>query len=644
VLAASNFVLPARAGGQVVAHDTSSTSKQHILAPVIVGASRVERRVQDEPERVEVLSGEDVGEKTVMHPASPVTLLSEMPGVRVQTTSPGLGGAGVRLQGLRGRYTLLLADGLPLYGSSSEGLGFLQIPPLDLAQAEVIKGAATALYGPSAAGGVLNLISKRPPRTGPAEREVLLNQTSRKGSDGLVWLADSLSANTGYTIIGGAHNQEPVDINRDGWTDIPGFRRLEARPRFFWKSPQGSSAMLTVGAATEKRNSGFVNASTRYRIAANTHRGDIGAIVHKVNGRGDVFTLRSSVNQQWQDRQYGDSTESDRRGTAFAEGSIAQSFGRHQTLIGAAAQRDGLSSERLAQTRYQFFTMSLFGQETFTPADRLAVTGTARFDRHNRYGTFFSPRLSALLHPGEGWAARVSAGQGFFAPTPLVEQSGAVGLSRERGFNDLSAETIRQASADLTRTVAALEVTGTVFRSELRHAVVVRETATNGTITLLNSPVPTRTSGASLYALYNRDPISITALYGFTQSREWSPEKNRVVDAELTPRHSAGLDFAIDSDESGTRAGLEIFYTGRQSLEDDPYRKVSVPYTTVGILVEQKIAHVSIFVNGENLTGVRQTRFDPLLLPGRSATGNWITSEWAPLEGRMINAGLRVSF
>src|SRR2546428_12190785 len=59
------------------------------------------------------------------------------------------------------------------------GLGLLQIPPLDLRQAEVIKGAATALYGPAALGGVVNLVSRSP----SDRQEILLNQTSRSGTD-----------------------------------------------------------------------------------------------------------------------------------------------------------------------------------------------------------------------------------------------------------------------------------------------------------------------------------------------------------------------------------------------------------------------------------------------------------------------------
>ena len=51
-----------------------------------------------------------------------------------------------------------------------------------------------------------------------------------------------------------------------------------------------------------------------------------------------------------------------------------------------------------------------------------------------------------------------------------------------------------------------------------------------------------------------------------------------------------------------------------------------------------------LFINGENLTGVRQTRWDPLLRPTRAADGRWTVDAWAPLEGRNINGGVRVRF
>jgi iron complex outermembrane receptor protein len=84
---------------------------------VIVTATRTNTRLQDQPVRVEVIDREEIEEKALMTPGSVAMLLGETTGLRVQTTSPALGAANVRIQGLRGRYSQLVADGLPLYGA-----------------------------------------------------------------------------------------------------------------------------------------------------------------------------------------------------------------------------------------------------------------------------------------------------------------------------------------------------------------------------------------------------------------------------------------------------------------------------------------------------------------------------------------------
>ena len=120
---------------------------------VTVYATRSDRRLQDSPLRVETLAREEIEEKMLMTPGDIVMMLNEMGGLRVQTTSPSLGAASVRIQGMNGRYTRFLSDGLPLFGQQGGGLGLLQIPPMDLGQVEVIKGASSALYGAGAMAG-----------------------------------------------------------------------------------------------------------------------------------------------------------------------------------------------------------------------------------------------------------------------------------------------------------------------------------------------------------------------------------------------------------------------------------------------------------------------------------------------------------
>ena len=92
------------------------------------------------------------------------------------------------------------------------------------------------------------------------------------------------------------------------------------------------------------------------------------------------------------------------------------------------------------------------------------------------------------------------------------------------------------------------------------------------------------------------------------------------------------------------RVGLEAYFTGQQRLEDNPYRSQSQGYVLLGGLGERRFGRVRLFVNAENLGGVRQTRFDALVRPFQAADGRWTVDAWAPLDGRVINGGVRLSF
>ncbi|RYE12109.1 MAG: TonB-dependent receptor, partial [Sphingobacteriales bacterium] len=151
------------------------------LEEVQVSATRSSRRIANIPTRVEVISGEELDEKGNMKPGDIRMLLSETTGIQTQQTSATSSNSSIRIQGLDGRYTQIIRDGLPLYSGFSGGLGLLQIAPLDLKQVEVIKGSSSTLYGGGAIAGLVNLISKTP---GDAPRlDLLLNGTSALGLD-----------------------------------------------------------------------------------------------------------------------------------------------------------------------------------------------------------------------------------------------------------------------------------------------------------------------------------------------------------------------------------------------------------------------------------------------------------------------------
>ncbi|MCZ6754180.1 MAG: TonB-dependent receptor plug domain-containing protein [Gemmatimonadetes bacterium] len=276
----------------------------------VVASTRTARRIEDQPMRVEVLNREEVEEKMLMTPGDIGMMLNEMGGLRVQATSPSLGAASVRIQGMRGRYTRFLSDGLPLFGSQPGGLGLLQIPPMDLHQVEVIKGVASALYGAGAMGGVVNLISRRPGEE--PEREVLVNRSTHGATDGVLWLSSPLTESWGVTFLGGGHAQQQTDVDGDGWADLPQYGRGVARPRLFWDDGRGQSFFATVGTTLENRTGGTQPGAVLpatgmpYRESLETRRFDLGTLWQMLPAGRYVLTARATWARQWHAHQFGE--------------------------------------------------------------------------------------------------------------------------------------------------------------------------------------------------------------------------------------------------------------------------------------------------------------------------------------------------
>jgi iron complex outermembrane receptor protein len=612
---------------------------------IIVQATRSRRRVQDEPIRVEVITQEEIEEKALMRPGNIGMLVAETGGVRVQVTSPALGAANIRVQGMDGRYTQLLADGLPLYGQSSS-LGLLQIPPTDLGRVEVIKGAASALYGPSALGGVINLVSRKP---GEAfEGEALLNATTRNGQDLTAYLATPLASGLGGSITGGLHRQKRQDLDKDGWIDMAGYDRWSVRPRLFFEGIDGAKVFATVGAMGEDRRGGTLPGATvpsgdEYRQEQRTARLDAGLVAEMpVQGWG-IASIRASAMNQKHRHRFGPVAENDQHRTRFAETSLAGGSKRTPWIAGLAFQGDYYRNRAFRDFNYDFAAPAIFGQVEYDFSDQLTVAGSARVDFHNEYGTQFSPRLSMLYRTGP-WKVRASLGRGFYAPTPFVDETEAAGLSRLEPLGDLKAETAQTASIDFGYARGRIETSVTFFAADIRNSTRVVAGAAPDKVRLVNVDGSTRIRGSELLLRYRLRPFTVTGSYVYVDASEPDDAGTGRVRVPLTPKHTAAL-VAMWEDHDKGRLGLEVYYTGRQRLEDNPYRTRSRPYFHVGLLGELVVTdHLKIFANAENILGVRQTKYDPLLLPAQLTDGRWTVDVWAPTDGFVLNGGIRLRF
>ena len=623
----------------------------HVALPEgLIATRRDVRRGVDEATSVEVTDRDALNEQIDKSPATISDLLTRIDGVRVQPLSAGSAGAAIRIRGMPGRYTKLLMDGLPLFGATPEGLDPLQVSALGVDHVEVIEGVTSALYGPTALGGVVNVVSAAP----TSSSEAVVNGTSREGADVAMWQTHTFTPRWSASLLAGRHTQSAGDADGDGWTDINGYKRIVVRPRVYWSRSDHSTWFMTGGWTSENRRSGtFGDARLPdYRMYSNdaaTRRADAGTVGRILLDTNTFVTVRASMTREWRTRWYGEDREANRRSTIFSDVALTKSLGEHTLVGGVALERDQYTALDTRQQSYRYTTPALFGEHTWTPDPRLAVTSSARLDLHSEFGDFVSPRVSLVVRPAEEWTARLSAASGVYAPTPLTDETEAYGLSHVRP-TAREAEHATGWSLDVNRMKGAVELRGSAYRTIVNHPLVVRTEGEE--LQLVNGDEPSRTQGIDVSARYRMRPLRFTASYSYIDATrpeigqlfgidfEFDTTMRRVV--PLNPRHSLSLDVTHER-ENDRLVGLEARFVGTQRLSDTLYT-ASRPYVTLDARLEKHVRGAILFVHGKNLTGVRQSQFFPVVLDASGAAGQWTRDVWAPLDGFIMNAGLRLKY
>jgi iron complex outermembrane receptor protein len=190
-----------------------------------------------------------------MKPGDIRMMLNESTGIQTQQTSATSYNSSIRIQGLDGKYTQILRDGLPLYSGFSGGLSLLQIVPLDLKQVEVIKGASSTLYGGGAIAGLVNLISKTPKEK--RELSFMLNGTSALGLDASGFYSQKFNK-IGTTIFASYNKGTAYDPANIGLTAIPKFNRYTINPKLFVYFNEKTNLNVGINTTIEDRIGGDI--------------------------------------------------------------------------------------------------------------------------------------------------------------------------------------------------------------------------------------------------------------------------------------------------------------------------------------------------------------------------------------------------
>jgi len=198
---------------------TAHSQEQRIeLDPLVVTGTRSERRLSEVPVRTELVDREEIQKTQSRTVADAIEWTN---GIRVENDCQNCNFQQVRMLGLPGNFTQILADGRPSLSSLAAVYGVEQIPTALIQRIEIVKGGGSALYGPGAIAGVINVIPRTPAEDGGYFKygyDTMGGKPNHLLEGGIDYLKEDGSA--GITFFGQSSEINPIDINRDGFTDV----------------------------------------------------------------------------------------------------------------------------------------------------------------------------------------------------------------------------------------------------------------------------------------------------------------------------------------------------------------------------------------------------------------------------------------
>lgn len=609
---------------------------------VVVRATRISRTIANIPTRVEVISGEELTEKGNMKPGDIRMMLNESTGIQTQQTSATSFNAGIRIQGLEGRYTQILRDGYPLYSGFSGGLSILQIAPLDLQQVEVIKGAASTLYGGGAIAGLVNLVSKTPVK----EREVsfLANGTTAGGLD-LSGFYRQRYGKAGLTLFASRNSNKPFDPADIGLTAIPKFERYTINPRLFLYGKK-TTADVGITYITEDRTGGSMDyikhKGTGFFEKNNTDRitTQVG-IAHKLSEASNL-QFKNSYSRFDRVITIPTYTFDALQQSSFSELTWNRNGQKADWVIGANVLTDDLTEQgQTADPKrdYHYNTYGLFIQNAWSISDKFVLESGLRGDYVNEYGFELLPRISAMIRVSPKLTTRIGGGFGYKSPTIFTEEAEKIQFQNVLPIDINNSKNERSIGGNWDinyRTnfgAVGFSLNHLFFYTKLKNPLVMVG-APGGKVQFQNSTGYLDTKGmeTNLRFTYNHFKLFIGYTYTdanshYTSAKEWLP---------LTARHRLNNVLMYEIEDK-LKIGLEAYHFSKQRLNDGTFGK---PYWITGLMAEKLWEKFSLFINFENFTDTRQSKFD-IIYTG--TIDNPVFKDiYAPVEGFVVNGGIKV--
>jgi outer membrane receptor for ferrienterochelin and colicins len=447
---------------------------------VVTGTKTFKRRTQS-PVIVNVIDSRQLENVQACNLAEG---LKFQPGLRVETDCQTCNYTQLRMNGLTGGYSQILINGRAIFSPLTGLYGMEQIPTNMIDRIEVVRGGGSSLYGSSAIGGIVNVITKTPNSNNYSlgyDFSIINGDTQDKVISGNATVISG-NKNSGATFFVNNRNRGWYDHNGDNFSELPSLRDNTFGATLFLLPSKNQKLEANLGSIHEYRYGGEMidgiphfsmqseervhdvllgnldyqinfndsrSSFIAYLAAQQTNRTHYTGIRPEIGSAADVIHLENPP--------YGTSLNTTKQAGFQINHTINKFFGPNVLTLGSEVVADDVMDE-ISTYNYivdqKVVTQGVFFQSDWELTKSFNLLSGARFDKHSLLDDIVvSPRLSFLYKLRRETQFRLTYSTGFRAPqafdTDLHMAFSGGGISRIILADDLKQERSKSLSASV---------------------------------------------------------------------------------------------------------------------------------------------------------------------------------------------------
>lgn len=457
------------------------TESSFTFNDVVVTGTKTFKRKTDSPVIVNVVSSRTL---EAVQACNLSEGLKFQPGLRVETNCQTCNYTQLRMNGLAGGYSQILINGRPVFSPLTGLYGMEQLPVNMIERIEVVRGGGSSLYGSSAVGGTVNVITKIPTDDTYELNYTYQNINGQTHDNVLSGNATLVSdaENSGVSFFMNHRERGLYDHNKDNFSELSLLENTSLGTSAFFLPNDNQKIEFSLSHLNEFRYGGEMVDKPAYltqQSEERTHNVWMANLDYQINFNNDNTSLITyaawqntkrkhytgifpdepeDIQNHLENAPYGTSNTTTLNGGLQLNHRLANFLsGENVMTFGSEYVMDDVYDE-IAAYRYlidqKTTDFGTFLQSDWEILEDLTLLSGVRMDVHNLIDKpMFSPRASLLYKYKTSTQFRLNYGTGFRAPqafdTDLHIAFAGGGISRVQLSPDLAPETSQSLSASV---------------------------------------------------------------------------------------------------------------------------------------------------------------------------------------------------